>query len=429
MIARRTLIGLVSALALWSAPAPAQTGADVVAIVDADAHTMSAAGRVTGATILIRGGRIVALGPDVEVPDGARVIDAAGGPVTPGLISSATHLGLVEVSSAQDTVDRSGSGGRLGAAFDVSRGLNFNSTLIPIARADGLTHGVVIPADSAGAPFAGSGALINVGEGTDLLERASIASFATVTGETTGGAGQSRSAEWIILEQALAAAGALDNRRPRDAGSLEDHLDWLNLLALRPLLSGAMPLVIRAKRESDLRQAAALGARLGIRVIVLDGEQAWRAADLLAARGVAVILDPTANLPVRFDEIGSRLDNAALLHRAGVAIGFYVSGLNMSHNVGQELRLNAGVAVANGLPWEAALEAVTAGAARIWGIADHAGALEPGRAADLVVWSGDPFEVTTWPVAVLVDGAVVSLETRQKRLRERYLPAAAEGQH
>jgi len=435
MTAPRGLLALALAGCLAAcAPAPsrAQGAADAadgtVAIVNADLHTMAAAGRIEGATLLVRDGRIVAIGADVDVPAGAEVIDAAGRPVTPGLISSATQLGLVEVSSSSDTVDRSGSGGRLGAAFDISRGLNFNSTLIPIARADGLTHGVVVPSDSAVAPFSGSGAVINTGTGADLLERGSIGLFAAISGETTSGSGQSRSAEWIVLRQALAAARDLP---PAGEGatalSLQDYLDRADLEALRPVLTGRVPLVLRVKRESDIRQAVTLGQDFGIRVILYEATEAWRVADLLAKHGVPVILDPTDNLPRRFDEIGARLDNAAILHRAGVPMGFFVGGINTSHNVGIELRQSAGIAVANGLPWEAALTAMTSGAARIWGIEEHTGALEPGRNADLVIWSGDPLEVTSAPVAVLVDGRRVPLETRQTELRDRYHPAGSGG--
>jgi imidazolonepropionase-like amidohydrolase len=287
-----------------------------------------------------------------------------------------------------------------------------------------MTHGIVVPSDSAVAPFAGSGAVINTGIGADLLEPAAVGTFAAVSGETNSGAGQSRSAEWTVLRQALAAAASLRSKNA-SAESLQDYLDRSDLEALRPVLSGAMPLVLRVKRESDIRQAVALGQDFGIRVILCEANEAWRVADLLAQHQIPVILEPTDNLPRRFDEIGARLDNAALLHRAGVPLGFFVGGINMSHNVGIELRQAAGIAVANGLPWDAALAALTSGAARIWGLEDHAGALERGRRADLVVWSGDPLEVTTVPVAVLVDGRRVPLATRQTQLRDRYHPRPA----
>lgn len=408
------------------APARAVDGAGVaggatLAIVNADAQTMSAAGSVANATILIENGRIAALGADVALPAGVRVVDAGGHPVTPGFLSSATQLGLIEVSSSQDTVDRSESAGRLGASFDVRYGLNFNSTLIPIARADGLTHGVIVPGGSAVSPFAGVGALIDTGGASVAPERAGLAMFANLDSEGTSAAGRSRSAAWIVLRNALAEARAArgDSSGRRDLGAA---LDAADIAALERVLTGRMPLVIRARRESDIRNAVALGEDFDIRVIVYEGTEAWRAAELLAAHGVPVLLDPADNLPRRFDEIGARLDNAALLHVAGVPLGFYVSGIHTSHNAGLELRQRAGLAVANGLPRRAALAALTSGAARIWGVAAHAGVLETGRVADLVVWDGDPFEVTTAPVTVLLDGREVSLDTRQKQLAERYHP-------
>lgn len=402
------------------------TSPPVTVIVHADAHTLSVAGRIENATIVLRGGKIIAIGADVEIPAGAEVIDAAGNPVTPGLISSATQLGLVEVSSSQDTVDRSESGGRLGASFDIQYGLNFNSVLIPIARADGLTHGIVMPDDSAEQPFAGIGALINVGTHENLLERSGVAMYAGIEGAATGSPGQSRSAQWIVLRRALTEArdSGGDGRGSDSAAELGMALKRADLEALRPVLEGRTPLVIRTKRESDIRQAVALGRDFGIRVILYDANEAWRAAKLLAEHQVPVILDPADNLPSRFDEIGSRLDNAAILHEAGVPLALHTSAFHMSHNAGLELRQAAGIAVANGLPWDAALEALTAGAASIWGIGDHIGRLETGMAADLVIWSGDPLEVTTWPLTVMIDGELMPLETRQTRLRDRYLPDA-----
>lgn len=425
---RAAALAVAAFAMLAGAPARAADGAGVaggatLAIVNADAETMGAAGRVANATILIDNGRIVALGADVAIPAGVRVLDAAGHPVTPGFVSSATQLGLVEVSSSEDTVDRSETSGRLGASFDVRYGLNFNSTLIPIARADGLTHGVVVPGSSAVAPFAGIGALLDTGGVSVAPERPGLAMFANLDSEGTSAAGRSRSAAWIVLRRALEEAReAQENSDERR--NLGDALDAADIAALEPVLEGRMPLVIRARRESDIRNAVALGEDFDIRVIVYEGTEAWRAAELLAAHDVPVLLDPADNLPRRFDEIGARLDNPALLDAAGVTLGFYVSGIHTSHNVGLELRQRAGLAVANGLPRRAALSAVTSGAATIWGIAAHAGVLEVGRVADLVVWSGDPFEVTTAPVALLIDGHEASLDTRQKRLAQRYHPVA-----
>ena len=421
---------LLSLIALWAcSPSPdrsaagaAQSASVITAITNADAHSMTPAGRIEDATILLQDARIIAIGTDIDVPDGARIIDAQGNTVTPGLIASATYLGLVEVGSSLDTDDRSASSEMLGASFDIRHGLNFNSVLIPVARADGLTHAVVMPSASSQTPFAGTGALINAGTGDDLLEQAGIAMFAGIDGPSSSQPGQSRSSEWIVLRRALSEAKALERRDGDSRPGLEAALRRADLEALRPVMEGSMPLVIRTQRESDIRQAVALVQDFGIRVILYQADEAWRAAELLAEHKIPVILDPMANLPRRFDNIGARLDAAAILHRAGVPLALHSWEFQMSHNAGQELRQAAGIGIANGLPWDAALEALTAGAARIWGVEDHIGRLEAGMSADLVIWSGDPFEMTTRPLTVIVDGQPVPLETRQTQLRDRYMP-------
>jgi imidazolonepropionase-like amidohydrolase len=412
------LAGLLAALAPV-APAAAQT----LAIVHAHAHTMSSAGAIEDATILVRGGRIVAIGKGLAVPAGATVIDAGHRQVTPGLMSGATQLGLVEVSSAQDTVDVSAAGA-LGAAFDIRYGLNPNSMLIPIARADGLTRAMVFPRAAGHVPFMGLGAVIVLAPGADILDQPAAALFAALGGATAGEANQSRAAQWLLLRNALDEARhfARHRRDYRTAAGRDQLLNRIDLEALLPVLERRIPLAIFTRRESDIRQAVQLAEEYGVRVVLLGAQEAWRAAALLAERDIPVVLDPLENLPMSFDQLGARLDNAALLARAGVRVAFHASGIHMSHNAGAALREGAGVAVAHGLEWQAALEALTINPARAWGIADRYGSLEVGKSADLVIWDGDPVEPMSAPVAVIVQGVPVSLETRQTLLRDRYHP-------
>lgn len=428
---RAAAAGLLPLLiAMWAcAPSPdrsatetAQSDSAATAIINADAHTMTPEGRIENATILLRDAKIAAVGGDIDVPEGARIINAQGNIVTPGLIASATYLGLVEVSSSLDTDDRSASSELLGASFDIRYGLNFNSALIPIARADGVTHAVVMPSASAQTPFAGTGSLISTGSGDELLQQPGIAMFAGIDGPSSSQPGQSRSSEWIVLRRALSEAGRPERADGDSGPGLEAALRRADLEALRPIVGGSMPLVLRTQRESDIRQAVSLVRDFGIRVILYQADEAWRAAELLAEHEVPVILDPMANLPRRFDNIGARLDAAAILHRAGVPLALHSWEFQMSHNAGQELRQAAGIGIANGLPWHAALEALTAGAARIWGVEDRIGSLEAGKSADLVIWNGDPFEMTTRPLSVIVGGQEIPLETRQTLLRDRYMP-------
>jgi len=138
-----------------------------------------------------------------------------------------------------------------------------------------------------------------------------------------------------------------------------------------------------------------------------------------------VLLNPLENLPASFDRIGARLDNAALLHAAGVRIAFTQEN-DASHNA-RKIRQLAGNAVAHGLPWDAALAALTANPAEIFGLGMSHGRIEPGLAADLVLWSGDPLEVTSAADQVWIAGRPVDMRSRQTELRDRYLERLRQG--
>ena len=392
-----------------------QLSAQTIAIVHAKAYLQPGLPPVPNATIVIEGGRIVAAGANVTAPAAARIIDAATRMVTPGLMNSGTELGLVE-SGSDDTTDHAVTTGPFGAAFDVEYALNSNSTLLPLARADGLTRAVTFPSRSSGPPFTGLGAILRLNEGPDILDKPRAALFAATGGMTSSQVGGSRSAQWQLIREALQEA------REKTAAQLITHI---NLGALLPVINRSIPLVVTAYRESDIRQAIALAKDYKIRVVLYRADEAWRVAPLLAAENIPVVLDPYDDEPATFDEIGSRLDNAAILWRAGVTISFSVPGVHMSHNAGSVIRQAAGVAVANGLPWDQALRALTLSAAETWGIADHYGTLEPGKDADVAIWNGDPLEPINAPDMVFVRGKQVSLRTRQTELEERYAPQHA----
>jgi imidazolonepropionase-like amidohydrolase len=381
---------------------------------------------VEDATLVFADGRIVSLTAHGAPPPGAQIIDAGGRIVTPGLMNGATQLGLGEVSGASDTQDQAVQTGPLGAAFDVHYALNPNSALLPVARADGLTRAMSYPGGAATAPFSGAGALIRLSPGTDILERARAAVFAEVGDDTLAKAGGSRAAQWVLLRNALTEARHYAEV-PKGLGPRDQLLSRPDVEALGPVVSGATPLAIGAERESDIRESIALARDFHVRVVILGGAEAWTLGPALAAAHIPVVLDPEANLPQTFDKLGARLDNAALLARNGVAIAFTVSGngIYLSYNAGLALREGAGLAVASGLPYQDALEAITEGPAEIWGVGDHYGRLAPGYDADVVIWDGDPLEPASAPTAVFVRGERASLATRQTLLRDRYAPARA----
>ena len=185
--------------------------------------------------------------------------------------------------------------------------------------------------------------------------------------------------------------------------------------ALRRFRRADVPLVMEVHRANEIVQVVDLAEDQGISLVLRGGTEAWQVADLLAQRSVPVIVDPLANRPISYDRLGARLDNAALLNRAGVQV---LIGSQETHNV-RLLRQVAGNAVANGLPWIAALAGVTRYPAEVFGL-ERIGMLTLGARADLVIWSGDPLEVTTWAERVMVDGTWVSMRSRQTRLFERY---------
>lgn len=415
------MLASLIALAIAS-PAAAET----LAITNAEAWTMETDQPVRGATILIEAGRIVSVTAAGPVPADARVIDAGGKPVTPGLVNAATQIGLVEVSGSPDTVDTSSTDER-NPGYDVSRALNGNSTLVSLARADGITRALVYPSPSRHAPFSGEAAFARLRDGVDILDTANVGVYAVVGGGAWDRLG-SRAVQWAALRKAFGDAKkameapppAEDKRKRKGPPSGAPAGRHGGEELIRSVLRGDVPLAIQTHRESDIRQGVALASEFGVKLIIVGGTDAWRAADALAAAKVAVILDPHVNLPFNFDQLGARQDNAAILVKAGVrvAVGQAGGAIHANYNAGMGLREGAGIAVANGLPYYEALRAVTVNPLEIWG--RGGGILSPGADADLVVWDGDPLEPSSNAVKVIVEGREASTRSRQDMLAERY---------
>ena len=431
---------LASAACALAFPAAAET----VAIVNARIEPVSSAAIPSG-TLVIKDGKIAALGASVQVPAGARVIDAKGGVVTPGLIAPSSNLGASEISGVRETRD-DGTGNALSAAFDISYAINPASTFLGLARDGGITSSAVTPvlsgsgggahehaddgvveemtagAHGDGDPplFGGQAAFIRLKAGSpDIVEASKLAVTVSLGESGARSAGGSRGANLILIRSALEDARAFANRRAAfEQGATRDFgLSRLDLQALIPVVQGKTPLLIRVSRAADIRQALKLAADEKIKIVLEGVEEGWMVAAEIAKAGVPVILDPQADLPDSFETLGSRLDNAARLHAAGVSVA--INGSRDFNNLRQE-RLNAGLAVANGLPYPAALAAVTLVPAKIWGQADKVGSLEVGKVADVVVWNGDPLETTSWPTAVLVGGVEQPKDGRHQQLKARY---------
>ena len=392
--------------------------AETVAIVGGTVYTAGPAGKIEGGTVLIEDGKVRAVGADVVVPSGARRIDASGKVVTPGFMDSQTRLGLVEVSAVEGSNDIRSEDDRFTAAFDVVDAINPRSILLPITRIEGVTRAVVAP-QAGKSLIAGRGAVIHLGtESGDWLLRAPAAMYAVLGESGANLAGGARGMAMLRLREALQdALDYEDNRAAFDRGDRRPYaLSRLDLEALQPVVKGELPLVITVHRASDIEAALRLARDFKLKLIVAGAREGWMVAGQLAAAKVPVLLDPLANLPNSFDTLGSTLESAARLHKAGVTVAFMSGDAHDVRNIKQA----AGNAVSYGMPWEAALAALTIVPARIWGIADRYGSLEAGKDADVVVWDGDPLETTSYPEHVFIRGAEVPRDTRQLRLRDRY---------
>jgi imidazolonepropionase-like amidohydrolase len=398
-------------------PAPA-VPAGTVAIINARVLPVSGPSIERG-TVLMRGKKIAAVGANVQVPAGARVIDATGKIVTPGWIESATQIGIVEIpSGAEGTDDQASTDKDLSAAFNVVDSFNGESTVIPVTRVEGITRAVVMPAGT-GHVILGQGALFDL-SGSQVpvsVVKAPVAMFANLGEAGAASEGGSRASAMLRLREAL--QDALDFVRNRAAWNTAQRRPYargrLDLEALGPVVRGELPLAVNVNRASDLLAAMRLADEFQLKLILLGAAEGWRVADELAARKVPVVVKPQTDIP-SFDALGATLENPARLSRAGVTL--VLSSFD-THNA-RNLRQEAGNAISYGLDRDAALRAVTLEPARVWGVADRVGSLEVGKDADVVVWSGDPFELTTAAEHVFIAGREMSKDTRQKQLFEKY---------
>ncbi len=395
--------------------------AETIAIVGGDVHTMGPRGKIENATVLIEDGRIRSVGVDVDIPTDAKRVDASGRVVTPGLFDPYSGLGLVEVSLSEGTVDHGQTGDRFTVGFDVSLALNPRSTLLPITRVEGITRAFVAPApgQDAVSVINGLGALVQLGDSSDFVVQSQAGLCVTLGEYGAGIGGGSRVGATLQLRELLQDASDYAEHRPAfERGSRRAYAAGrLDLEATSGFLGASMPLMVRAERASDLSSAIELAQEFDLQLVLVGAAEAWMVAKEIAAADASVILNPIVNLPDRFESLGARADNAALLHKAGVQFAFANFDTHNARNIKQV----AGNAVAAGLSWDAALEAITIAPARIFGQDRDYGRLAPGYSADVVIWSGDPLEVTTFADVVFIEGERIDMTTRQTLLRDRYM--------
>lgn len=393
--------------------------AEKLAITGAKIYTMSGQGIVEQGTLLVDEGKINSILEGDSVPVGYTEIKAEGKVVTPGFIGAMTNLGLVEVSSSTgsndasiDILDLSS----VGAAYDAQYAINTDSTLLQITRLEGYTS-AASGLRSTGQIYDGLGTVISLSTRFDSLIKPQAYMHVDLSSSGAGETGGSRAALWVAFNQSLNEAEVAQKN------SLTPTTPWFGLIsradakALSYVVNGQTPLLVSANRANDILQVLSLKTRFpSLNLVLVSASDGWRVADQIAAANVPVILEPEKNLPSQFDRLASTMENAARLHAAGVRISIGIE----THNA-RLASQHAGNAVANGLPHIAAIAALTINPAVIYGVDDTIGSIEVGKQADFVIWSGDPLEVTQFAEQVYIKGEAMKMESRQTKLRDRYL--------
>jgi imidazolonepropionase-like amidohydrolase len=410
----RTLAALLVAAAL-ATPAAAET----ILINNGRVVTNGAGGIIENGDVLIVDGRIGAVGANIAAPRGARVVEANGNFVTPGAFAAMSEIGLSEISGSGAPNDADVEGALISAAADAGRAFNPNVTAIPVTRIEGVTRAAIAPS-AGGSIFDGRGALVSMSGDPDSVFRERAFMVVELGEAGAGRTGGSRAALWPAFEAALRDAREYPNRyRSGQGGAVLNEID---AQALQPFARGQGFFLVHIESAADIRRLIRFKrANLSLRFVIHGGAEAWQVADELADANIPVIVDPLSNLPDRFERLSARLDNAVLLNQAGVRFAIAPApGTVDAHQARLVLQL-AGNAVANGLPWDAAFGAVTRGPAEIFGAA-NLGRLERNYLADIVIWDGDPLQVTSAPTSVFIEGEEQSLTSRQTQLRDRYNP-------
>ena len=414
----RLIKSLSIALLLSAAALPA--AAQDMFISDAKVVSNTASGILENQDIIVRNGKITQIGADLTAPMSVETIDATGRWVTPGLIAPFSRLGLMDIGGEDVTNDTSSGESETSVSELASDSFNPKSVFIANTRRMGITHAVISPSAAGHSIFGGTGAVVNLSGDYDSVEKPRSFVFVQLGESGTQRAGGSRAAALQQFRAALDDAGAYPSRYdgPEDG----DALSRQDASALFKASRGQMPFLISANRAQDMLNIIKLKKEYGsLDIIILGAAEAWKIADELAAADIKVMVDPHDNLPDSFDSVEARLDNVVLLDAAGVDYAITnASALGIQRPT--TLAQHAGNAVGNGLEWDKAFAAISSTPAKWFGLGSAS--LSQGSDATLVVWDGDPLNVTSAPTDMFIRGERQSLKSRQTALRDRYNPTS-----
>ena len=431
------LLGIFAACAALASAA----SNDTFLLRDADVYPVTSA-PMKGVSVLVKDGKIAEIGPKIVAPKGMKVVEAKGLRVYPGMIDSATNLGLSEVGAVRETVDT----GELGELMPQLRALasvNPDSELFGVARVNGITSAMTYPGGGRGGGaqlISGQAALIHTSGWTweDMAVRPSAAVCVQFPALGRGGRGYIPDDVLGMLGEAGPAGGYTQALRTyqQQISKLSDFFEEarryqkakaahqpgfvpnLKYEAMQPVLERKTPLAVSVSSPKTIHDAIAFAEKQNVRIVLLQPRELGPAAAELKAKNVPVILGKVLALPGNEDD---PYDEAFTLpeevHKAGIKFAFGTFDNEFVRN----LPYQAATAVAFGLPQDEALKAITINPAEIWGVSDQVGSIETGKTADLVVTNGDPLEIQTQVKYLFVAGQEVSLENKQTRLYERYM--------
>jgi imidazolonepropionase-like amidohydrolase len=417
----RRLSLLLAGIAAFAAAAPAI--AETLAITGGRVVIGDGSAPIDNGIVVVRDGRIVAAGANVAVPAGATLVDAHGKWVTTGVVAGFSQIGLVEVDAVDQTNDTRAATSPFNAAIDVVPAINPEASSIAISRAAGVTRAVVSPS-TARSIFAGQGAVIDLGGDMQPITRARAFQFIEMGEDGARDAGGSRASAHVVLRNALREARELARPGGRPDDVLLTHQD---AAALIPVLQGTQLLAVHVERASDILQVLALRQEFpAIRLVLVGATEGWRVAPQIAAAHVPVIANALNDLPESFEQISATQSNIGRMRAAGINVAIGMLNDNEARQVRVETQYAGNLVAltripgATGLSWNQAFAAISSAPAEALGLGDEIGSLRPGRRADVVIWDGDPLELSTGVVAVWIDGVRQSLSNRQTELRDRY---------
>lgn len=386
-----------------------------IALVGGRVYTVSGT-PIDNGVVLISGDTIEAVGAALSVPAGYERINVSGQSVFPGLINASTSLGLNEYGGlVPSTVDDNEATDPVTPQMRVIDALRLDSRNMPVARKYGVTTVLVAPGESN--VFAGQSAVVSLAGGHDVVVKSPVAMHINL-GESPRAYGQrnrmpmTRMGIAAIIRQTFVDAQQYAAKKQRDPNTAPDP----RAEALIPVLEGRVPAFIRAARMDDILTALRLADEFNLKMVLVDGVDAYKVAGELARRNIQVLLGPVTTQPDSIESAGAVYENAALLAKQKVRFAITTGG---AQQAGQ-LPFEAGIAAAYGLDRDEALRAITLNPAQILGIDDRHGSLDKGKYADVVVAEGLILQPRARVTRVYIRGKAIDLRTWQEELRDQY---------